>query len=95
LPFFAICYSLFLVHAFGCGSFAQSGCEPFLVDCFHAGSGYLQGNPATLLLGPEALGFQIGTEFALGLVVRVRDVISHDRHLACDFANFHCLIIFG
>ena len=26
---------------------------------------------------------------------KARDVISHDRHLACDFANFHCLIIFG
>ena len=27
--------------------------------------------------------------------LKTRDVISHDRHLACDFANFHCLIIFG
>lgn len=85
----------FLVNVLRSHGLAQSDLQPFLVDGFHAGGRYFQGNPAALLLRPEALGFQIGTEFALGLVVRVGDVVAHHRDLACDFANFHCRLVFG
>lgn len=89
VAFLSHCDGDFLVDFLRSHGFAQSDLEPFLVDGFHAGGGYLEGDPTAVLFRPEALGFQIGAEFALGLVVRVGDVVAHDRHLTCDFANFH------
>lgn len=95
VAFLSHCDGWFLVNFFGCGSLAQSHVQTFLVDGFHAGGRHFERDPAALLLRPEALGFQIGTEFALGLVVRVGDVVAHHRYLACDFANFHLSLFFG
>lgn len=91
MPFFAICYVDFNRPSWEPPLRAELPRDLF-VDSFHAGGRYLEGDPAAFLLGPEAFGFQIRSEFALGLVVRVGDVVAHHCHLTCDFADFHCVL---
>jgi hypothetical protein len=68
--------------------FAQDRVYTLFVDDAHAFGSEAQPHPAILALDPESVGVQIGQKTAFGLVVRVGNVVSRDRALAGNLADF-------
>jgi hypothetical protein len=69
------------------GSLAEACHKAFFIDVAYGGSRHFQGDEALLLFQPKALNLQIREEFALGFIVRVRNVVSHDGLLSCKLTN--------
>jgi len=65
----------------------QYGVDAQFVNDAHAFSGQAQFDEAFLRLDPKSVSVNIGREPALGLVVRVRNVISRHWFLTGDHTN--------
>src|SRR3954471_5289551 len=65
----------------------QHDIDALLVDRAQARVGDAQADPALLALDPETAVLQVRKETPLGLVVRVRHVVSGHRLLAGDLAD--------
>jgi hypothetical protein len=66
---------------------SQYGVDPALVDGAQTLIGNAQGHPALLAFHPNAVHMEIGKEYALGLVVCVRDVVAYYTPLAGYLAD--------
>src|SRR2546428_12196655 len=65
----------------------QYGFDAVLVDQAQAGVGEPQADPAVFAFDPEATALQVRQKAPLGLVVGVRNVVSHHRGLTGDLAD--------
>ena len=67
-----------------CAKIGEYDVNAVLVDQADASGGKAQANEAVFALDPDAAALQIRQEAALGVVVGVRDIVSHHRLLAGD-----------
>src|SRR5258706_6628466 len=75
------------LHAAG-PKVGQHHIDALLVDQAQAGVGQPQRNPAVLAFDPELAALQVRHEQPVGLVVRVRNVMTGHRTLAGHLAYF-------
>src|SRR5512144_2518436 len=75
------------LHSVG-AQVGENGIDALLVDQAQAGIGQAQRHPAVLAFDPELAALQVRHEEPLGLVVRMRNVVTDHRVLARYLADF-------
>src|SRR5438552_3298008 len=65
----------------------QHDVDALLVDRADARGRQAKLHPAVFAFDPQAAVLQVGQEAALGLVVRMRDVVAHARGLTGDLTH--------